>query len=758
MKNIVKIIILLCLTACMLLSVVSCNLPFGKAETTTSDEAITTTAPQENDTNDVYKLEIQTVFEAAKKAGYTGTLEELIAMFKGETGPAGTDGVTPHIGVNGNWWVGETDLGVSAQGIQGPQGEQGDKGDKGDPGRGILRMELVNGELIVYYTDGTSQNLGSITGGTTEKENLVYIVKVTDENNQPIAGVELLLYCSGTNGGTYINLPATAANGYTYSPFIEQKDYVVRVTRADGYQFDSDFEYSFIQNSNVAYITLSSKPVTPPSQEEDIEMPEKVDMDGYIYRAYVRDFAGTDPDALMAQINNGNNDYRCVDFWVDEANSNADVISYAVYGRNQQIEADYNCKIRQVASDGDQVEFLVSAFQNGTGYDLTIMMAKRAAQAATQNLLKNLKASTYMDLTRESFDQNAIKELSVKDKLYFISGDMNISTMDVAGLSIVNMDLYEDYAEDIVNELYGGDQMYSNIYNVVLAKKWTMETLLTIATKANIDVDKSDGALHATGHGIGANHEVVDNKYRGGDRVGYHQYLYSALWYFYGSGGRITQMNEEGVPEFVVTTPSANELYDYIYSNFNRRYNATWIPHESSDVLNFNFLSGEVLFADMSLFNIRNEIYPAAQFEYGILPIPVLEEGMDYQSVVYFNNWAHLWAIPAFTNNDEYAERMMEIMAIYSSLPGSTMEAYYDRTVYLLAAKDNGSRQVMDMIKSSLVYDIALLYPEWGNIEMELIQIPNEEYGYAGIVETLPRVEDQMFHTIEMLLYPELGW
>lgn len=489
------------------------------------------------------------------------------------------------------------------------------------------------------------------------------------------------------------------------------------------------------------------------SQTTEIDMPEIVDMDGYTYKAYVRDFAGTDPDAHNAQVQNGNNDYRCVDFWVEEANNNVDVISYAVYGRNQQIEADYNCKIRQVASDGDQVEFLVSALQNGNGYDLTIMTAKRAAQAATQNLLKNLKGSTYMDLSRPAFDQNAIKELSVKDKLYFISGDMNISTMDVAGLSIVNMALYEDYSESIVNDLFAGDQMYSNIYNIVLAKKWTMETLLTIATHANIDVDKTDGALHATGHGVGSNYELVENKYKGGDRVGYHQYLYSALWYFYGSGGRITQMNEEGVPEFVVTTASANALYDFIYDKFNRKHNATWIPHESSDVLNVNFLTGEVLFADCSLFNVRTEIYPSAQFEYGILPIPTLEEGMDSRSVIYFNNWAHLWAIPQMTVNDEYAERMMEIMAVYSSLPGSTMDAYYERTIYLQAAKDNGSREVMDMIKGSLVYDFALLYA-WGGIESNLIQNVNEEYAYDKIKTNALTNEEAMQNTINQLLNP----
>lgn len=35
---------------------------------------------------------------------------------QGEKGETGADGVTPHIGENGNWWVGDTDTGVSAKG------------------------------------------------------------------------------------------------------------------------------------------------------------------------------------------------------------------------------------------------------------------------------------------------------------------------------------------------------------------------------------------------------------------------------------------------------------------------------------------------------------------------------------------------------------------------------------------------------------------------------------------------------------------
>ena len=490
----------------------------------------------------------------------------------------------------------------------------------------------------------------------------------------------------------------------------------------------------------------------------DIVMPEVVDMDGFIYKAYVRDFAGADPTEYKAQTMYGNNDYKCIDFWADAAGSEDDVIPYAVYGRNQQIENDYNCKIRQTSSNGDQLAFLVAALQNGDGYHLTIIEAERGAQAATQGLLRNLNATTYMDLSKPSFDQNGIKELSVKDKLYFVSGDMNISTMEVAGLSVVNMDFYEDMSDSIVNDLYEGNQLYSNIYNIVLAKKWTMETLLKIANQANIDVDKTDGALHVLPHGVGTDGQTVDNKYNGGDTVGYHQYLYSTLWYFYGSGGRITQKNEEGFPEFIIDQDKGQTLYDYIFDKFNRTVNTPWIPHESSNILNLNFLTGQVLFADCSLFNIRTEIYPKAQFEYGILHLPTYEEGMDYQSLVYFNNWAHLWAIPQMVGEDqdvEYAERMVEIMAVYSSLPNSTMDAYYERTIYMLAAKDNGSREVMDIIRTSLVYDIALLYDSWGNIEYKLSQIANEkESQLTEIVSSKINTEASIQTTIDQLLNP----
>ncbi len=69
--------------------------------------------------------------EAASAANEAkSTLESAAANgdFDGATGPAGTNGITPTIGDNGNWYLGDEDTGKPSR------GEKGDKGDTGATG------------------------------------------------------------------------------------------------------------------------------------------------------------------------------------------------------------------------------------------------------------------------------------------------------------------------------------------------------------------------------------------------------------------------------------------------------------------------------------------------------------------------------------------------------------------------------------------------------------------------------------------------
>lgn len=91
----------------------------------------------------------------------------------GKPGAAGADGVTPHIGDNGHWYLGTTDTGKPSRGVTGakgdagatgPAGPVGPQGPAGAPGKAPVRgtdywtaadkQEIVN-SVIAALPDGT---------------------------------------------------------------------------------------------------------------------------------------------------------------------------------------------------------------------------------------------------------------------------------------------------------------------------------------------------------------------------------------------------------------------------------------------------------------------------------------------------------------------------------------------------------------------------------------------------------------------------
>ena len=76
----------------------------------------------------------------------------------GQTGASGADGITPHIGDNGNWYLGDTDTGKPSRGEQGLKGDKGDKGADGAPG-----AKGDKGDAFTY-SDFTAEQLAALKG------------------------------------------------------------------------------------------------------------------------------------------------------------------------------------------------------------------------------------------------------------------------------------------------------------------------------------------------------------------------------------------------------------------------------------------------------------------------------------------------------------------------------------------------------------------------------------------------------------------
>ena len=76
----------------------------------------------------------------------------------GTDGKDGANGITPHIGENGNWYIGSTDTGKPSRGEQGAKGDTGDKGADGAPG-----AKGDKGDAFTY-SDFTAEQLAALKG------------------------------------------------------------------------------------------------------------------------------------------------------------------------------------------------------------------------------------------------------------------------------------------------------------------------------------------------------------------------------------------------------------------------------------------------------------------------------------------------------------------------------------------------------------------------------------------------------------------
>lgn len=126
----------------------------------------------------------------------------------GATGAAGVNGITPHIGANGHWFIGEVDTGVSAQGPAGATGATGPAGASATSkihfgnytGNGntvqMINLGFTAQCVILYPENGAQYKDGYHYGGMS------YVNGICSANSQAVfmaSGSTLFAYNSGSS-------------------------------------------------------------------------------------------------------------------------------------------------------------------------------------------------------------------------------------------------------------------------------------------------------------------------------------------------------------------------------------------------------------------------------------------------------------------------------------------------------------------------------------------------------------------------------
>lgn len=84
---------------------------------------------------------------------------------KGDKGDPGENGITPTIGSNGNWYLGDTNTGKPSRGETGPKGDTGAQGPKGDTGTAATITEVS--AVTLPYTSEATVTMGGTASART---------------------------------------------------------------------------------------------------------------------------------------------------------------------------------------------------------------------------------------------------------------------------------------------------------------------------------------------------------------------------------------------------------------------------------------------------------------------------------------------------------------------------------------------------------------------------------------------------------------
>ena len=179
---------------------------------------------------------------------YDKKLKENLKSYMPEDGVDGKDGLTPHIGDNGNWWIGETDTNIPATGATGATGVDGKDGltpyigDNGNWWIGTtdtgVKAAGKDGDLSDSYEQGAdiiisdtdSNNKMNISVGLSQPFTVVKGLGQYTQGQTIPAGTTLYQIVEKLLGGKLLAAVKSQPSAtYTYSP-TSSKEYEVGTT------------------------------------------------------------------------------------------------------------------------------------------------------------------------------------------------------------------------------------------------------------------------------------------------------------------------------------------------------------------------------------------------------------------------------------------------------------------------------------------------------------------------------------------------
>ncbi len=363
---------------------------------------------------------------------------------------------------------------------------------------------------------------------------------------------------------------------------------------------------------------------------------------------------------------------------------NGEDINDGVYKRTARVEDQLGIvvvpELGGVHGDGGTLKTHVMA--NDGLYDIAFVNVRSAGTLSQDECLYDLFTVPELEIEADWWDQNCVKDMSIYNMLFMLTGDIEIMYKKSIGVTLFNKEMLRD------NQL-------PNPYEMVQNKEWTIDQIGIMGSVVSSDVNN-------------------DDKWTKDDTYGFLYYSDVSALGVIGAESSFCTKDEDDIPEISFMNDRTVDALDMW---FDIMFDETLSYSDNNeDVLKPMFINNQALFD----FNEFHAVEQLRQMEtnFGILPIPMLDDSQENYWHTINPHVGSVMVIPYDNEDLEFTAWVTDSLGAASK--NILTPKYYDAYLKWKNTRDDESKEIIDLILATVRYDIGYMYDFGGLSDLTL--------------------------------------
>lgn len=353
-----------------------------------------------------------------------------------------------------------------------------------------------------------------------------------------------------------------------------------------------------------------------------------------------------------------------------------EIVNDTIYERNMTIEERYNTVITQTGQSETDSTLTQSVMSGDAPFDLYVLIHQKAASVATKNVLADLYTLPYLDFDKPWWTQELGPALSIGGKLYLASSDYMLFDKKRTYCLFFNKEMCGDY---------GLGSPYENVFD----GSWTLDRMRTMAEAVGSDLD-GDGKMTIA------------------DRYGIVWSAYANTYGFLMGCGISAVTADDGGYSFTLYSDRLVSMLDKLCAiTGNKSVSAACDDFSDWSANGTIFYGGNALF-NSSIISGLQSASSNADFDYGALPMPKLDEAQDSYHTSSDREFSVIFGVPLNVADPDMTGLLFEALSAESRY--TTRIAYIDTACKTKYAYDEDCARVLGIVFDNVYYNLGTFY------------------------------------------------